>query len=178
MHGKIKERLFELIEEVWVDNSSQLGNCVFYFERKNSCLKINREVVAPIHESQSNNEEADTKICYPLHHALLQNSGQETVGGVCSNLGDTDIPIILLANECDNLKVLTDNATGKARQLFDIASCDLSRIQQQTLLGLRAFSGHDLHGWKDDLHQVSPSNAHPMTFSQQKPSFSRMFSSE
>ena len=142
-NGKNKERLFELIEEVWVDNSFRLGDRVVYFARKDTCLKIGREEVAPVHELQTNHEEADTKISYLLHHALRQNNGQETVSVVRSSSGDIDIPIILLANEIDNLKVFIDNGTGKARKILDLTSCDLSRAQKQALLGMHAFSGND-----------------------------------
>ena len=47
------------------------------------------------HALQTNHEEADTKICYLLHHALRLNNGEETVCVVRSSSGDVDIPIIL-----------------------------------------------------------------------------------
>ena len=92
---------------------------------------------------QTNHEEADSKICHLLHHALRQSNGQETVAVVRSNSGDIDIPIILLANEIDNLKVFIGNGTGEARKLLDLTPCDLSRVQKQALLGLHALSGND-----------------------------------
>ena len=112
-----------------------------YFARKNSCVKISREEVAHVHELETNHEEADTKICYLLHHAQRQNNGAV----MRSSSGDIDFPIILLENEIDNLRVFIfiNNGTGKARKLFDLTLCDLSQAQKQALLGLHAFSGND-----------------------------------
>ena len=39
-NGDNKEHLFEIIEEVWVQNRNQLGHCFVYFARGNACLKI------------------------------------------------------------------------------------------------------------------------------------------
>ena len=39
-NGDNKERLFELIEKMWVDNKNQLGERVVYFARGHVCLKI------------------------------------------------------------------------------------------------------------------------------------------
>ena len=96
-----------------------------YFARKNSCVKISREEVAHVHELETNHEEADTKMCYLLHHAQRQNNGAV----VRSSSGDIDFPIILLENEIDNLRVFIfiNNGTGKARKLFDLTLCDLSQ---------------------------------------------------
>ena len=49
--------------------------------------------------------EADTKICYLTHHTLSENGGNLTVCAVLSSSGDTDIPMIWLANEYENLKI-------------------------------------------------------------------------
>ncbi|CAB4005370.1 Hypothetical predicted protein [Paramuricea clavata] len=38
-NGDNKERLFELIEKVWVDNKNHLGECVVYFARRDACLR-------------------------------------------------------------------------------------------------------------------------------------------
>ena len=95
------------------------------------------------HALQTNHEEADTKICYLLHHALRLNNGEETVCVVRSSSGDVDIPIILLANEAEHLHVFIDNGTGKNRQLLDLTACALSQSQKQALLGMHAFSGND-----------------------------------
>ena len=49
--------------------------------------------------------EADTKICLLTHHTLSENGGNLTVCVVLSSSGDTDIPMIWLANEYENLKI-------------------------------------------------------------------------
>ena len=59
-----KARLFELDEEVWVRQGSLLGNRVINFSRR---------------DLRCNHEEADTKVCFLLHHALQQNEGRETI---------------------------------------------------------------------------------------------------
>ncbi len=142
-NGKNKERLFELIEHVWVEGASSLNNRTIYFARNNSCIKISSQGIVPERDLSTNHEEADTKICYLLHHALQMNNGEETVCIVRSSSGDVDIPIILLANEAEHLHVFIDNGTGKHRRLLDLNACELSQLQKEALLGLHAFSGND-----------------------------------
>ena len=96
-NGRNKERLFELIESVWIEDANSLNNRVIYFARKETCVKISSEGVVLVQGLKTNHEEADTKICYLLHHALRMNNGQETVCIVRSSSGDVDVPIILLA---------------------------------------------------------------------------------
>ena len=85
-NGTNKERLLELTEHVWKGEAAALGNRVVY-------------LVETIEELRTNHEEADTKICYLLHHAVQSNNNEETVCVVRSSSGDIDIPVILLANE-------------------------------------------------------------------------------
>lgn len=49
----------------------------------------------------------------------------------------------MLGNECENLKVIIDNGSGKSRRLLDLSQCQLTEIQKQALLGIHAFSGND-----------------------------------
>ena len=142
-NGQNKERLFELVEEVWVGNSNVLGDREIYFSRKDGCIKINRFGVSTIDDLRSNHEEADTKVCFLLHHALQQNEGRETICILRSCSGDIDIPVILLASHVPNLQVFIDSGTGKNRKILDLAACDLSVTQRKALLGLHAFSGND-----------------------------------
>ena len=142
-NGVNKERLFELIEEVWIENAYDLGDKVIFFARKNVCVKMSREGTERVLDLQTNHEEADTKVCCLLHHAHQHNEGEETNCILRSHSGDTDIPIILLANEVPNMHVYVDNGAGKHRKLLDLASCGLSYEQKQALLGLHAFSGND-----------------------------------
>ena len=142
-NGQNKERLFELVEEVWVSHSSLLGDRVIYFSRKDSCLKITSFGVSIVEDLRCNHEEADTKVCFLLHHALQQNEGRETICVLRSCSGDIDIPVILLASHVPNLQVFIDSGTGKNRKILDLAACELSATQREALLGLHAFSGND-----------------------------------
>ena len=62
---------------------------------------------------------------------------------VRSSSGDTDIPIIMLGNECDNLKFIIDNGGGKNRRVLDLSKCTLTSLQKKALLGLHSFKGND-----------------------------------
>ncbi len=88
----------------------------------------------------TNHEEADKKLCYLLRHAHQHNDGEETVGLLRSPSGNIDIPVILLANEMQNVHVYIDNGAGKNRKLLDLTSCNLSCIQKQALLGVHMHS--------------------------------------
>ena len=112
-----KEHLFELIEEVWVDNKDLLGTRTVNFARSDRCTNISHRSVdiVVVEELQTNHEEADTKICYLLHFAMQNNGGQETSCVVRSCSGDIDIPIILLANEHPDLHILIEMVQAKAR---------------------------------------------------------------
>ena len=106
-------------------------------------MKITSQCSEEIPSMASDHIEADTKICYLTQHALKENSGGPTVCVVRSSSGDTDIPIILLANDCENLKNILDNGSGKSRRILDLSRCQLTYIQVQALLGIHAFSGND-----------------------------------
>ena len=134
--------MLELIKDVWNGEASALGNRVVYFVRQCTCVRLTSQRVKTIEELRTNHE-ADTKICYLLHHAVQSNKNEETVCVVRSSSGDIDIPVILLANEMPNLLVYVDNGTGKNRKVMDLSSCSLSKDQKKALLGMHAFTGND-----------------------------------
>ena len=142
-NGVNKERLFELIEEVWMENADHLGDKVIFFARKNVCVKMSREGTERVLNLQANHEEPDTKVCCFLHHAHRHNEGEETNCILRSHSGDTDISITLLANAVPNLHVYVDKGAGKHRKLLDLVPCDLSYEQMQAQLCLHSFSGND-----------------------------------
>ena len=135
--------MLELIEDVWKGEAAALGNRVVYWTRQCTCMRLTSQRVETIEELQTNHEEADTKICYLLHHAIQSNSNKETVCVARSSSGDIDIPVILLANEMPNLLVYVDNGAGKNRKGMDLSSCSLSKQQKKALLGMHAFTGND-----------------------------------
>ena len=106
-------------------------------------MRLTRQRVETIGESRANHKEADTKICYLLHHAVQSNNNEDTVCVVRSSSGDMDIPVILLANEMPNLIVYVDNRAGKNRKVMDLSSCSLSKDQKKALFGMHAFTGND-----------------------------------
>ena len=69
-NGDNKERLFEIIEDVWMESIELLEDRVIYFARSNQCLKISRSESSVVEELASNHEEADTKVVYLLQHAI------------------------------------------------------------------------------------------------------------
>ena len=142
-NGTNKERLLELTEDVWKGEAAALGNQVVYFARQCTCVRLTSQRVETIDELPTNHEEADTKICYLLHHAVESNNNEETVCVVRSSSGDIDIPVILLANEMPNLLVYVDNGAGKNRKVMDLSSCSLSKDQTKALLGMHVFTGND-----------------------------------
>ena len=96
----------------------------------------------------SNHMEADTKICYLLHHALRMNDREKTVV-MRSSSEDIDIPIILLAIGLDNLYAFIDNGTGKCRRLFHLNACELSGLAYTHFQGMT--TSHRFCG-KERLH--------------------------
>ena len=99
-NGDNKERLFEIIEQVWSENKHLLGDRAIFFERSNQCTKINQSECSVVEELASNHEEADTKVVYLLQHAIeMEPEPMNSVFVVRSSSGDVDIPVILLAND-------------------------------------------------------------------------------
>ena len=76
---------------------------------------------------RTNHEEADTKICYRLHHAVRRNNNGETVCIVRSSSSDIDIPVILLAKEMPYLFLYVGNGAGKNKKVLDLSPCSLSK---------------------------------------------------
>ena len=133
-NGTNKERLLELIEDVWKGEAAALGSRVVYFARQCTCVRLTSQRVETIEELRTNHEEADIKICYLLYHAVQSNNNEETVYVVHSSSGDINIPVILLAKEMPNLLAYVDNGSGKNRRVMDLSSCSLSKDQKKHFL--------------------------------------------
>ena len=134
-NGDNKERLFEIIEEVWVQNRNQLGQRVVYFARGNACLRITEHGSSHIEELERDHEEADTKIAYLIQHAVRNSDGQSIACVVRSSSGDVDIPIILLGMESiSNVEIYIDNGSGKSRKLLHLNTCSLTSQQRKALV--------------------------------------------
>ena len=143
-NGDNKERLFEIIEEVWVQNRNQLGQHVVYFARGNACLKITEHGSSRVEELGTDHEEADTKIAYLIQHAVRNSDGQSIACVVRSSSSDVDIPIILLGMESiSNVEIYIDNGSGKSRKLLHLNTCSLTSQQKKALVGLHAYTGND-----------------------------------
>ena len=107
-NGDNKERMFEVIEEVWKENSGKIGERIVYFARGGTCTMITRTTTVDIEDLATDHEEADTKIAYLIQHAANTNHDKDIVCVVRSNSGDIDIPIILLGIELErNVHVYT-----------------------------------------------------------------------
>ena len=142
-NGDNKERLFELIESVWVDQKVLIGDRIVYFARGESCLKITSERSEDIPELETNHEEADTKIAYLVQHAI-QNNDQISEVIVRSSSGDIDIPVIMIGSfGCSEQYIVVDSGTGKHRKQIRIDCSMLSEKQQKALVGFHAFTGND-----------------------------------
>ena len=140
-NGENKERMFELIEEVWIQSRNQNDRRTIYFARSSSCIKIANEVLEPVPELNTDHEEADTKIAYLVQHALRENGDNTCV--VRSSSGDIDIPGILVAANLADRRIFIDNGTGRNHKSLKLSACELSQEQKKALLGLHAFSGND-----------------------------------
>eukprot|EP00794_Sanderia_malayensis_P020850 gene20850-biopygen15376 len=140
-NGENKERMFELLEDVWVDIAAEVGERIIYVARGGRCQRISGNGNFIVEGLATDHEEADTKIAYLAKHAEEQ-FGEDSVCVVRSSSGDTDIPVILLAMPF-NLHVMIDNGTGKSRKYLDLRQSGLSDIQRSALLGMHAFSGND-----------------------------------
>ena len=138
-NGENKERMFELMEQVWIESSNQLSGRSLYVARASSCVKIENGVSTKVPELENDHEEADSKIAFMIKHAEAR---EDTVCMVRSSSGDIDIPVILVAGEF-NSRILIDNGTGKSRKILDVSACRLSEKQKKALLGLHSFTGND-----------------------------------
>ena len=69
-HGDNKERLFEIIEQVWIENKHLLDDRIIFLAQSNQCARISQCSCDPVEELFSNHEEADTKLVYLLQHAI------------------------------------------------------------------------------------------------------------
>ena len=143
-NGDNKERLFEIMEEVWIQNKHLFGERIVYFARGSKCTMITQNGSTNISDLETDHEEADTKIAYLIQHAVRDNEGQRMVCTVRSSSGDIDIPVILLGMDTnDNVDIFIDNGSGKNRKILDLQACQLSSLQKKALVGLHAFTGND-----------------------------------
>ena len=143
-NGDNKERLFEIIEEVWIQNKHLFGERIVYFARGSKCTMITQNGSTNISDLETDHEEADTKIAYLIQHAVRDNEGQRMVCTVRSSSGDIDIPVILLGMDTnDNVDIFIDNGSGNNRKILDLQACQLSSLQKKALVGLHAFTGND-----------------------------------
>ena len=132
--------MFELIEEVWMENGGPLG----VFARGGKCKKISDSGSADVEELQTDHEEADTKISYLIQHAARSSNGQQIICIVRSSSGDTDIPIILLGMVLENkVQILIDNGSGKNRKFLELNLCDLTDQQKKSMVAVLAFTSND-----------------------------------
>ena len=116
-NGDNKERMFEVIEEAWKENSEKIGERIVYFARGGTCTMITRTTTVDVEDLATDHEEADTKIAYLIQHAANTNHDKDIVCVVRSNSGDIDISIILLGIELErNVHVYIDNGTGKTEE--------------------------------------------------------------
>ena len=142
-NGENKERLFELIEEIWIRNRERMdmGRTV-YFARGERCLKLTQNEVTEIEVLQTDHEEADSKITYLSQHAATVNDSNEIC--VRSSSGDIDIPVILTGTLGGiETRLFVDNGTGKSRKTILINNSIFSVQQQQALIGFHAFTDND-----------------------------------
>ena len=94
-NGDHKKRLFELLEETWINHRHLLKERAIFLARKDVCTKITKWDSRIIEALRTNYEEADTKIAFLLKHAIDNNSDiNGCVVRSCS--ADTDIPVILI----------------------------------------------------------------------------------
>ena len=144
-NGDNKERLFEIIEQVWSENKHLLGDRVIFFARSNQCTKINQSECSVVEEFASNHEEADTKVVYLVQHAIeMEPEPMNSVFVVRSSSGDVDIPVILLANDFPaGTAIVLDSGRDKYRKNLSISDCEFSNLKKKALLGLHAFTGCD-----------------------------------
>ena len=139
-----KERLFEIIKEDWIKNRCLLDERTIYFARGSICTKIARHRSTEKGDSETDHEEAHTKIAYLLQHAVkCRPKEQQIVFVVRSSSDDIDILVILLEIETrNNIDIFIDNGSGKSKKMLDLRACTLSNLQNRALLGLHAFKGN------------------------------------
>lgn len=144
-NGENKERLFHILEDVWADSMTEIGDRVLYVARGPACCRIDFEGKTSVPALDTDHEEADTKIAYLINH-FRNNHGIEN-DALCvvrSQSGDIDIPVILTASSPATSKVHVFIDSGSAKpKLLDLNECKLNDLERSALLGIHAFSGND-----------------------------------
>ena len=67
-NGQNKERMFELMEQVWAESSNERGERILYVARGSSCRKIANGESKDVPELRTDHEEGDKKIAYIMNH--------------------------------------------------------------------------------------------------------------
>ena len=141
-NGDSKERMFEVIEEVWQENSEKLGNTSFNLQEEVPAQWL---LGPPQWTLRFSNRSRRSRYKDSLmQHAANTNHDKDIMCVVRSNSGDIDIPIILLGIELErNVHVYIDNGTGKNRRVSLLNKCNLTDHQRQALVGVHVFTGND-----------------------------------
>ena len=136
-NNKNKERLFELIEETYIQHKEKLNSRRIFFVRTDTCKMITTARVEISY--YLNHEEADTKLINLVKHAMVNEENQrESVFVVRSSSGDIDIPVIMLSS---NLRgnIIIDNGRSNHRKNLFIDECTLTPVQKKALIGLHSY---------------------------------------
>ena len=122
-----KKRLFELIEEVWLQNRNQLGERVVYFARENTCLKITENGSSCLRELATDYEEADSKIVDLIQHASYNSDGQKSsLCGTIKFQRHRYSHNFFGMEPMSNVAIYIDNGSGKTRKLLHLNVCSLT----------------------------------------------------
>ena len=132
--------MFELIEEVWVENKENMDEeRTIFFARKSKCIKITQHDVTEVQELWTDHEEADTKVVYLSEHASFT-----TVSEICIRSSQVISIYLLYLLEPDiSMRTFIDNGIGKHRKKIRIDNSPLTSKQQKALIGFHAFTGND-----------------------------------
>eukprot|EP00112_Aurelia_sp_Birch-Aquarium-sp1_P008666 Seg1960.8 transcript_id=Seg1960.8/GoldUCD/mRNA.D3Y31 product="GTPase-activating protein and VPS9 domain-containing protein 1" protein_id=Seg1960.8/GoldUCD/D3Y31 len=113
-NGDNKERMFQLIEEVWIQNAAQLGERTVFFARGSTCVKITPVGSIAIGELETDHEEADTKIAYLIKHAARSNNAptcamlEEFLENLYREMSSDPMWVAALEEQWDDAKIATE----------------------------------------------------------------------
>ena len=147
--GENKINLMKLILQEWESDkyASVLQNKRIFFVVENTCVQLSSEDgittdSKPMHELNSSQEEADTKLILHCLYAAQHATTEELV----VRSPDTDVFLLLLAfSKRIASPWLFDTGTGNSRRLLNITdlSNKLSQDMCDALLGFYSFTGCD-----------------------------------
>ena len=128
-NNKNKERLFELIEETYINHKGIFNSRKTFLARGNTSKFISSDSVEDLHSL--NNEEPDTKLVSLLRHAIENESNlTDAVFVVRLPSGDIDIPVIMLSSNLSG-NIMIDNSSNYCKTLL-IDRCDLTLEQRNS----------------------------------------------